>query len=731
MQGKGNIAARAGRWSTRNRRKAVLGWLAFVLVAFMVGGFAGKKEMDQDKQGVGESGRAAEIQADGFPQDDEKAEEHVLLQSSELTAGGTEFRAAVADAARRLERTDHVQNVETPYEARPAAVSSDGHSALITYEIRGDSEQIGDRLDAPRRAIEQAAAAHPGMRIEPYGDASIQQAVTDTENEDFKKAEVSSLPLTLFILVLAFGALVAAGIPMLLALTGVLATMGLTQLISHLQPVASGIDSLILLVGLAVGVDYALFYLRRAREYRAAGHGVDAAVEAAAATSGRAVLVSGLTVAVSMGGMYLAGIPMFVSFATATIVVVLVSMVGALTVLPAVLSKLGDRVEKGRLPFHGRLKRSVTSIGIWSRITDRVLRRPALSAALAGGLLVALALPALGMNTSLPGTESMSRDIAVVKTWDRVQEAFPQESIPVIAVVRAGDVTAEPVRRAIGELEGRVAARGDLFEGRPTVETSDDRHVATISVPAAGDGTDDASNRALDEMRGTIVPETVGALDGTEVAVTGETAAIRDFNGSLKSHLPYVFAFVLSMAFILLLVTFRSIVIPLKAIVLNMLSVGAAYGLLVTVFQNGWGESLLGFESNGAVTAWLPPFLIVILFGLSMDYHVFILSRIREAVDRGMSTDEAVAQGIKSTAGVVTSAAVVMVGVFSLFATMSSLDMKQMGVGLAAAVLIDATIIRGVLLPASMKLLGERNWWLPRRLGWLPELRPEGEPAGA
>jgi uncharacterized membrane protein YdfJ with MMPL/SSD domain len=728
---KGNLAARAGRWSTQNRKKAIFGWLAFVLIAFQIGSMMGSKEMDQSEQGVGESGRAAEIQSAAFPEDENLAEEHVLFQSTNQAASRPEYRAAVADVAERLEHTEYVQNVETPYEAGANALSSDGRSAIITYEIRGDSEQIPDRIDGPVAAIEDEAKGHPALRIEPYGDASIAQAVTESEAEDFQKAEFTSLPLTLLILVLAFGALVAAGIPMLLAITGVLATMGLTQIVSHIQPVAGGVDSLILLVGLAVGVDYALFYLRRAREYRAAGYENDAAIEAAAASSGRAVLISGLTVAVSMAGMYLAGIPMFISFATATIIVVLVSVLGAMTVLPAVLSKLGDRVEKGRVPFHGRLKRRTAEIGIWSRITDRVLRRPALAVALASGLLIALALPTLGMHTALSGTESMSRDIDVVQTWDRVQEAFPEESIPVIAVVKADDVTTTPIKNAIAELESKAAARTDLYEGSATVEISDNREVATIMIPAAGNGTDEESTRALNEMRDNIIPRTVGRERGVETAITGETAAIEDFNASLSSHLPYVFAFVLTMAFLLLLVTFRSIVIPLKAIVLNLLSVGAAYGILVMVFQKGWGESLLGFESNGAVTAWLPPFLFVILFGLSMDYHVFILSRIREAYDKGMTTDDAISHGIKSTAGVVTSAAIVMVGVFALFGTMQSVDMKQMGIGLAAAVLIDATIIRGILLPASMKLLGERNWWLPKRLGWIPELKVEGEVAPA
>ena len=732
MNTKGNLAARAGRWSVQNRRKAIFGWLAFVLVALFVGNAMGKQEIDDADQGVGESGRAAQMVADAFPEDENRADEQVLFQSGTSTVSSPRYREAVADVIRRLETTEHVRNVESPYGSRdPGVISADRRSALVKYEIVGDEEQIADRIDAPTSAVEEEAELHPGLLIEPYGDASIQQAVTESETEDFAKAEKTSLPLTLVILVLAFGALVAAGIPLLLALSGVLATMGLTQVVSHIQPVASGVDNLILLVGLAVGVDYALFYLRRSREYRAAGYGVDASVEAAAATSGHAVLVSGFTVMVSMAGMYLAGIPMFVSFATATIIVVAVSVLGSLTVLPALLSKLGDRVEKGRIPFHGRLRRRSARLAVWSRITDRVLRHPKLAVALTGGLLLVLALPTLGMHTALPGTESMSRDIDVVRTWDRAQAAFPEQSIPVGVVVKADDVTSSEARNAMGKLESAAGARRDLYEGAPTVEISDDRHVATLFFPAAGNGTDDESHDALAYMRETLVPETVGRIDGVEIAVTGETAAIDDFNSSLKSHLPFVFAFVLTMAFVLLLVTFRSLVIPVKAIVLNLLSVGAAYGLLVTVFQKGWGESLLGFESNGAVTAWLPPFLFVILFGLSMDYHVFILSRIREAYDGGMSTDDAISHGIKSTAGVVTSAAVVMVGVFGIFGTLSSIDMKQMGVGLAFAVLIDATLIRGVLLPASMKLLGERNWWLPRRLDWIPELKHEGEVAPA
>jgi RND superfamily putative drug exporter len=434
---------------------------------------------------------------------------------------------------------------------------------------------------------------------------------------------------------------------------------------------------------------------------------------------------------IAMAGMYIAGNSTFTSFATGTILVVAVSVIGSLTVLPAVLSKLGDRVERGRIPLIGRIKARTAKAGLWPRTVDRVLKRPLLSALVSGGLLLALALPTLGMQTAVPGVDGLPQDLPVVQTYNRIQEAFPGESIPADVVVEAKDVTAGPVAAAIDDLGERAARQPDLFERGITTEISPDETVASVSIPLAGDGTDAESNAALDGLRGELIPATLGTVSGATTDVTGMTAETADFNDSMSSHMPWVFAFVLSAAFLLLMVTFRSLVIPLKAILLNLLSVGAAYGVLVLVFQEGWGESLLGFESTGAITAWLPLFLFVVLFGLSMDYHVFILTRIREAVDRGMRTEDAVAQGIKSTAGVVTSAAIVMVAVFSIFATLSSLEFKQMGVGLAVAILIDATIIRGVLLPATMKLLGEWNWWLPSWLGWLPRVAREPEPARA
>ena len=720
MQTQSNLTARIGRWSVQHRRKAILGWLAFVAVSLVIGfNLVPQKEIDSNTAaGPGESGQAAEALNDAFPTE---ASEQVLVQSKELKTGTPEFRAAVKDVSQRLEDTRGVDNVVGPYDGDSGQISRDGHSALVTFELPGDSKATEESVVRSLAAVDAAQRAHPELRIEEAGDASIKKATLDKDNEEMGKSALFSMPITLLILVFAFGALVTAGIPILLALTSVAATMGLLGPVSQIAPVDGQVMHVVLLIGMAVGVDYSLFYLKRAREERAAGRESDAAIEAAAATSGRAVVISGLTVMVAMAGMYLGGISNFASFATGTIMVVAVAVIGSLTVLPALLSKLGDRADRGRVPLVGRIKRRVGEIGIWSRVLDRVLRRPLVSALVSAGVLVALAVPALGMETSLGGNEDISRDLSVMQTYDRIEAAFPSEGSMEMVVVKADDVTSPEVVSAIDSLETKAQQRSGLFEGEATLDVSSDQTVATVALPTTGTGTDDLSNRAADALREELVPATLGQVDGAEAYTTGEAAATGDFNDAMIGNLPYVFAFVLSAAFLLLLVTFRSLVIPVKAIVLNLLSVSSAYGLLTLAF------------AGSAIAAWLPLFLFVILFGLSMDYHVFILTRVREAFDRGMRTEDAVAHGIKSTAGVVTSAALVMVGVFSMFAMSSSLQMQQLGIGLAAAVLIDATIIRGVLLPATMKLLGDWNWWLPRRLGWLPQLtvEPEVQPARA
>jgi uncharacterized membrane protein YdfJ with MMPL/SSD domain len=434
--------------------------------------------------------------------------------------------------------------------------------------------------------------------------------------------------------------------------------------------------------------------------------------------------------------MYLAGNKTFASFATGTILVVAVAVTASLTVLPAVLSLLDDRVMKGRVPILAKRREANAEPRVWSWIVDRVLRRPAVSLLLAGGALVALTVPAFGLHTVNPGLQGLPKDLPIVKTLDAIQAAFPGGPQPAEVVIEAPDVTDPTTSNLIGELKRKALATGQIHQP-VQVHVNRDHTVAVVSMPLSGSGTDADSVRALETLRDRVIPNTVGLAPATKIRVTGNTALSKDFNDSQKAHAPIVFAFVLAVAFILLLMTFRSIVIPLKAIVLNLLSVGASYGILVLVFQHSWAESILGFKSIGGITSWLPMFLFVILFGLSMDYHVFILSRVREAFDGGESTEGAIAHGIKSTAGVVTSAALVMVAVFGIFATLGALEFKQLGVGLAAAVLIDATIVRAVLLPASMKLLGDWNWYFPRWLDWLPRVaheqatrRPSPQPAG-
>lgn len=723
-----SLAARAGRWSAQHRKKAIWGWLAFAFIAFAIGSAIGTETQTQAQSGVGESGRAARTVDNNFPK---HQVEQVLVQSKAATAGDPSFRALVGDVQRRLAAVPYTKSFESPYKPGNAGqISADRHAALLRFEIAGDENKAADRVQPALDATAAVQAANPAFTVEQVGDASISKQLNDSIGKDFNRAFVTSLPITLLILLIAFGALVAASVPILLALTAVLATIGLVAVTSHISPVDSSINEVILLIGLAVGVDYSMFYLRREREERESGRSEEASLAAAAATSGRAVLVSGLTVMVAMAGMYLGGASTFTSFATGTIIVVAVAVVGSLTVLPALLSWLGDRVEKGGVPIIKRMKWNASEGGLWARILTPVLRHPLVSALAAAGLLIVLAIPAFSIHTDNPGTDSLPQNLSVVKTYNKVQKVFPGGPIPAVVAVSASNVASPQVSNAIAGLRKQAAA-SSLFKQPVTTNISPDRTVAEVDIPLAGNGSDSQSRAALAELRDDLVPATIGRVPDVTADVGGFTASSKDFNDTMKSHLPLVFGFVLTAAFLLLLVTFRSIVIPIKAIVLNLLSVGAAYGVLVWIFQYGHLQSLLGFHSNGAIVPWMPLFLFVVLFGLSMDYHVFILTRIREAFDRGRPTEDAVTHGIKTTAGVVTSAAAVMISVFAIFATLSLLIFKQLGVGLAVAVLIDATIIRGVLLPATMKLLGDWNWYLPKWLDWLPRVSPEGPaPAG-
>jgi RND superfamily putative drug exporter len=475
-----------------------------------------------------------------------------------------------------------------------------------------------------------------------------------------------------------------------------------------------------------VGVDYSLFYLKRDREERQRGQDPHNALLRTARTSGQAVLISGVTVLIAVAGMMVVGDPTFRSIGIGTMIVVAVAIVGSLSVLPAMMHRLGAKVERGRIPFLHRIGANTGESRLWGAILRPVMRRPVIAVAVSASALIALTIPALtGLNTKFPSITDLPPSIPIVKTFDRVEKAFPGSPVPIIVAVQAPDVTSKAVQQGVAEMRDAGLTTGQ-FAQPADIAVNRDHTVLRFSMPIATENSrSKTAYAALADMRNRIIPETIGKVPGVEVAVTGETAGNRDFNDLMRTHMPLVFAFVLGLAFVLLLMTFRSIVIPIKAILLNMLSVGASYGILVLVFQHHWAEGILNFKSNGGIASWLPLFLFVLLFGLSMDYHVFILSRVKELVDRGMKTEEAVERGIRTTAGTVTSAAIVMVAVFAIFASLSQIDIKQMGVGLAVAILLDATVIRGVLLPATMKLLGDWNWYLPTWLEWVPNLSAE------
>jgi len=728
MQRAMNIAGRMGNWSARHWKTAVFGWLACVIVFFAFGNLVvGFKQIDINDAGVGQSHKADQILKKAFPERAPQTE-YVLVQSTSRTADDPAFRSTVDDVIDSVKSSPAIKKLDSPYGTkRESLISDDRHAAMVQWEMRGDADQAQKKIDALSAATDNVGKRHPAFFVGHAG-VSSDKGLDKMFGDQLKLAGERSIPITIGVLLLVLGTLVAVGIPILLALSGVLGTIGLVAVTSHLVPADQNVNAVILLIGLAVGVDYSLFYIKRWREERAAGREPSAALAAAAATSGRSVLISGFTVLTAMAGLFFAGDKTYLSFGVATMIVVGVAMLGSLTVLPALLSKIGPRVDKGRIPFVHRFRNDAGGSRLWKAILKPTLAHPVAAAALAGGLLIVLALPALHLHTSQSGLEALPKSAPTVDTIQRIQGAFSNGNVaPAIVAIEANtDSTA--TKQAIAALKRQALASGQARKPID-VEVNASHDVARVTIPLVGNGVNDKSNEALKTLRDDILPATVGRVPDATFAVTGNTAQSVDQNSLLKSKAPIVFGFVLIFAFGLLLVSFRSIVIALKAIVLNLLSVAAAYGVLIAIFQYGWGENVFDFTSNGGIAYWLPIFLFVILFGLSMDYHVFILTRVREAYDRGLSTGEAVEEGISATAGVVTSAALVMVGVFAVFALMPILDMKEMGIGLAAAVLIDATIIRAVLLPASMKLLGDWNWYLPRWLEWLPRLEPPTEAA--
>lgn len=721
------IAAAMGGWSARHRWAAVGGWLLFVIAVMVIGQSVGRSDIDENRSMAGEVNQAATITDDAGLKD--KASEMVLVQTAHGSVTDPAVRTAVDDVMSAVRSTGLATAITSPYDTQ--AISKDHHSALVRFDMRGSADDAPDHVQPVLDAVAKTQSAHKDLRIEEFGDASGEHAVDNAFGSDFKTAEYSAVPVALAILLIAFGALVAALLPVALAMTAFLGAGGVVALVSHAIPMSDTANSVMLLVGLAVGVDYCLFYLRREREERAAGHDAETALRIAAATSGRAILISGFTVIVAMAGMLFTGIGDFKAMGMATMIVVAIAMFGSVTVLPALLSLLGQRVEKGRIPFIGRKSRgrgrghapaANNGSRFWRTVLRPVLRNPKASTLIAGGALVALAIPAFSMHTAnLSTSQELGDSLPIIKTYEHINTAFPGGPDPAHVVVKADAINSPQVKKAIADFRAEAVSSG-ASTGPVTVTVHGPQNIARIDVPLAGGSDRSKAEADVRLLRDHVRPDTLGKLDGVQAPITGDTASSMDFTHKITSSVPPVFAFVIVFAFLLMLLSFRSLTIALTSIALNLLSVGAAYGVLSLVFQHGVGASLVGAHSSGAVVAWLPLFLFVILFGLSMDYHVFVVSRIREARMRGLTTKAAIEHGITTTAGVVTSAAVIMVAVFAIFGTLSMQSMKQMGVGLAFAVLIDATVIRGVLLPAVMTLLGERNWYLPRWMRRMPDL---------
>src|SRR6266571_5132873 len=721
---RGPVVERIAGWSARHRKTALFGWLLLVAGAVVLGNMLGTKNLNS--YDPGQAGRAERVL--NRPGVVQPPAETVLVQArhgARTVAGDPEIRRAIGQVTAALGAMPKVATgIESPLAPGGGKlISRDGRSALVMFNVAGKPDNADQTVAAAERAVAAVQAAHPGLRVAESGQGSVDRATNNIISSDFRHAEVTSVPITLVLLLGVFGALIAAGIPLLLAGTAVATAISLLAIPSRWLPVGSTTSSVVLLVGMAGGIDYSLFYLRREREERAAGRTQREALAVAAATSGRAIVVSGLTVMISLGGLFATGIDVFSGLAIGTITVVGIAVLGSLTALPALLAWLGPRVDRGKVPFLGRRRVRAHRSVFWRALVRRVVARPVVWGGTAAIAMVALSAPALGMRVESPGLHSLPAEIPVVRTLLAIEQAFPGGPAPAEVVVTGGSLTSAPVRQVLAALESRAAAGGPIREPISTALLGHG-HVLVVSVPLAGGGTDSVSNHALTDLRDRILPASFGKVPGLSYAVTGLTAGNHDFATRLAARAPWVFVIVLGMAFGLLMFTFRSLTIPLVSISLNLLSVGAAYGLLTLIFQDGHLHQLLGFSPYGGIVPWMPLFLFVLLFGLSMDYHVFILSRVRELWLRGETTKDAIIDGISGSAGVVTSAAVIMVAVFSIFATLSIIVFKMFGIGMASAVLIDATVVRGILLPAVMSLLGERTWYLPRRARRGTAVRP-------
>ncbi|MFC9997270.1 MMPL family transporter [Nocardia sp. NPDC127526] len=701
------LVAIAG-WSAGRPWLAIVGWFVFVALCLGVGAGIGGRDAATEDFRIGEAGRGEALAASGGLQ--QRAVERVLITDRGARLDGAAERAAQEISA-RMRALPEVESVAAP------VYSADGTALRVDVTMTG-SELDGDKhVGALRAQTDEVQRANPGLLIEETGGPSVSSGVDALRGRDLARTEMIALPVTLITLLLVFRSVAMALVPVLLAVSSIAAAIGLSVVASHVFPDNGIGTNIILLIGMAVGVDYTLFYLKRAREEKARSGGVPGAralVELAAATSGRAVVVSGLAVVISTATLYLADDVIFSSIATAAILVTLVSMVSSLTALPALLTVLTERADRRAARKSAGYARAHRESSNGGRFTAFVLRQ--IAAKPAAGLLVsvltmlALTAPLLGLELTDMGRETHPRIIPAMQTFDRLNAAFPELKSMHQVVVAADPARAGEVTSALRALAER-AATDPALTGAAELRTSADGRVSLLELPAPHHVSDAAATASLDRVRADYIPATIGALPDIDYAVTGDVARYADYPAHQKAKLPLIIGALLLVTFALTVVAFRSVLLGVLGVLLNLLSAGASLGLLTLVFQNSWAENLLDFTSTGSIGSRVPLLLFVILFGLSMDYQVFVLSRIKEAVDDGVPTRRAVLDGIGASAGVVTSAAFVMVTVFASFIPLHILEMKQMGFALAAAVLLDAFIIRIVILPAALLLLGERTWW--------------------
>ncbi len=731
-----SLTVRTARWCATHPWRAVVGWLLLVVVCLGAGAAVGTNSGTLEDFWVGEAGRA-ESMADSSELMPAPTEQVLITANSSDPLDESAAERAADDVRRRMEALPAVASVAEP------AWSADRTALLVDVTLRGDNETAEDDVAALLEQTAATQAAHTDVTVEQTGNASMSNEVDESMGQNLLRTEAISLPVTFVILLVVFGTVLAAGIPILLALTAFTGAVGLYSLASWIFPDAGGAAmSVIFLLGMAVGVDYSLFYLKRIREERAhaslsATGQIDhtAAIEAAAATSGRAVLSSGIAVVLALGGLYLADDVIFSSIATGAILVTALAVVGSLTVLPALLALLGGRIDRG---LRGRRRSGGRSGGerrgqgegraenaAWTAVLRPVVRRPLVTLLVSVAVTGALAAPALTMKLGTEGAETFPDTLPTVATYDRLTGAFPSQG-PAHLVLAREDDPAAPLQALADRTRG-----DDLFvqDHRPEVVVADDGTTALLRLPIPFSENSAEAQRSLDRLRADLIPEVVqGAPTGTEIAVSGEVARGVDYAAHQAERLPWVIVFVSLSTLVIMFVVFRSVPLALLGVVLNLAAVLVSWGVLTLVFQGTWAEGLLGFDSVGFVGSRTPLMVVAILVGLSTDYQIFVVSRIREAARRGLPTRQAVVEGIAGSASVVTSAAVIMVSIFGSFLFFDRIEMKQMAVGLTVAVLFDAIVLRALILPSVITLLGERTW---RPVRMRPSPAPVAEAQGA